>query len=186
MAWLNGASGYGGLTKAFHWLVLALFSFQLLSALIMLRLDEHGRVLGWGGSEWYNWHKTLGLVALLVACGRLWARRAGSLPDWAPGLTDLEKRVVHRAEQALYLAMFLMPISGIVFTMAAGYGVQFAGVWALPNPIGKWEPLGEVARRVHVGTGILLALALAAHLAVVFRHAVLLRDGLLRRMLPGK
>lgn len=186
MAWLNGPSGYGGLTKAFHWLTLVLFAFQLLSALIMLRLDEHGRVLGWGGSDWYNGHKTLGLLALLVALGRLWARRAGSLPDWAPGLTDVEKRLVHRAEQALYAAMFLMPLSGFVFTMAAGYGVQFAGLWALPNPIGRWEALGEVARVVHAGTGILLALALAVHLAVVLRHAVLLRDGLLRRMLPGK
>ncbi|UPY35433.1 cytochrome b/b6 domain-containing protein [Sediminicoccus sp. KRV36] len=186
MAWLNSPSGYGGLTKAFHWLTVFLFAFQLLSALIMLRLDEHGRVIGLGGSDWYNWHKTLGLVALLVALGRLWARRAGALPDWAPTLTSLDKRVVHRAEQALYVAMFLMPVSGFVFTMAAGYGVQFAGLWPLPNPIGQWEALGEAARRVHVGTAILLGVALAAHLAVVLRHVLLLRDGLLRRMLPGK
>ncbi|MEI6161994.1 MAG: cytochrome b/b6 domain-containing protein, partial [Roseococcus sp.] len=129
MAWLNVPSGYGGPTKAFHWLTVVLFAFQLLSALIMLRLDEHGRVIGLGGSGWYNWHKTLGLVALLVAFGRLWARRAGSLPDWAPTLTLFEKRVVHRAEQVLYAAMFLMPVSGFVFTMAAWYGVQFAGLW---------------------------------------------------------
>jgi len=42
------------------------------------------------------------------------------IPDWAPGLTAIEKRVVHRAEQMLYLVMFLMPVSGSVFTMAAG------------------------------------------------------------------
>ena len=93
---------------------------------------------------------------------------------------------MHRAEQALYLAMFLMPVSGFVFTMAAGYGVQFAGLGARPNPFGRGEALGEGARILHVGTGILLAAALALHLAVVFRHAVLQRDGLLRRMLPGK
>lgn len=186
MALLSTSAGYGALTKVFHWMVEGLFAFQLLSALVMLRLDEHGSVIGFGQSAWYNGHKTLGLVALLLAVGRLWARRAGQLPDWAPTLTEFEKRVVHRAEQALYAAMFLMPVSGFVFTMAGGYGVQFAGVWALPNPIGKWEALGEAARVVHVASAILLVLALAAHLGVVLRHVVLLRDGLLRRMLPGK
>ena len=91
---------------------------------------------------------------------------------------------MHRAEQLLYIAMFLMPLSGFVFTMAAGYGVQFAGLFALPNPIGRWELLGEAARIVHVACAIALLLALAAHLGVVLRHTLLLRDGLLRRMLP--
>lgn len=186
MPLLNTQEGYGGLTKAFHWVILGLFAFQLLSALIMLRLDEQGSVVGVGRDAWYNGHKTLGLVALLVALGRIWARRAGELPDWAPTLAEFEKRVVHRAEQALYFAMFLMPVSGFVFTMAAGYGVQFAGLWALPNPIGKWEALGEAARLVHVGCAILLGLALAAHLAVVLRHVLWLRDGLLKRMLPRR
>jgi cytochrome b561 len=185
MPLLNTREGYGGLTKAFHWITVGLFAFQLLSALIMLRLDEHGSVVGLGANAWYNAHKTLGLVALAVACGRLWARRQGRLPDWAPTLTSPEKRVVHRAEQALYVAMFLMPISGFVFTMAAGYGVQLAGIWSIPNPIGKWEALGEAARLTHVGCGIMLALALAAHLAVVLRH-VWQGDGLLRRMLPRR
>lgn len=181
---LNSSAGYGGLTKTFHWVTVGLFAFQLVSALIMTRLDEHGAVAGIGRDAWYNWHKSLGLVALLVALGRIWVRRMGELPPWAPGLTDVEKRLVHRAEQLLYLAMFLMPVSGFVFTMAGGYGVQFAGAFALPNPIGKWAGLAAAARIVHLGCAIGLGLALAAHLGVVFRHAVVLRNGLLRRMLP--
>jgi cytochrome b561 len=39
---------------------------------------------------------------------------------------------------------------------------------------------------VHAASGVLLAVALAAHLAVVLRHTLVLRDGLLRRMLPGR
>jgi cytochrome b561 len=186
MPLLNTSLAYGGLTKAFHWATVAIFAFQLLSVLLMVRMEEYGMAIGLRRDDWYNWHKTLGLVALLVAVGRIWVRRAGTLPDWAPTLTESEKRVVHRAEQLLYLAMFLMPVSGFVFTVAAGYGVEFAGAVALPNPIGRWEALGEVARIVHVATAILLGLALAAHLAVVLRHVLVLRDGLLRRMLPGR
>lgn len=186
MALLNSRDGYGSLTKAFHWIIVALFAFQLFSALVMTRMDDAGTVAGVGRDAWYNWHKTLGLVALVVAAGRLWARRAGELPPWAPGLTAFEQRLVHRAEQLLYLAMFLMPATGFVYVMAGGYGVQFAGVFALPNPIGRWEGLGILAAWLHVIGAVGLVLALAAHLGVVLRHAVLLRDGLLRRMLPAR
>jgi cytochrome b561 len=183
---LNTPAGYGALTKAFHWIVVGLFAFQLLSGLVMTRLDEQGVAIGLGANDWYNWHKTLGLVALAVAIGRILARRAGSLPDWAPALTAFERRLVHRLEQLLYLAMFVMPISGFVYVMAGGYGVQFAGAFALPNPIGRIGWLAEAGKLVHLGCAIALGLALAGHLGVVLRHTLLLRNGLLRRMLPSR
>lgn len=186
MALLNTPERYGAATKWFHWITVALFGFQLASALIMTRLGDDGTLAGAGQDAWYNWHKTLGLVALLVAIGRITARRMGELPAWAPSLTEIEKRIIHRAEQLLYVAMFLMPISGFVFVMAGGYGVQFAGLFALPNPIGRWEPLGEAARIVHLCTALMLVAALAAHLGIVLRHTLVLRNGLLRRMLPQR
>jgi cytochrome b561 len=186
MPLLNTPAGYGALTKAFHWAVAALFAFQLLSGPLMLRMAEGGVVLALSQDDWFNWHKTLGLVALLLAIGRILARRAGTLPDWAPTLSAFERAAVHRLEQALYFAMLLMPLSGFVFVMAAGYGVQFAGAFALPNPIGKWAPLGEAARLLHIAGAILLTGALAGHLGIVLRHTLVLRDGLLRRMLPRR
>ena len=182
MPLLNSAEGYGSLTKALHWLVVALFAFQVVSALTMTRLGDDAAA---ERDALYNWHKTIGLVALGVAVARLWARKAGELPPWAPGLTTRDQRVVHHAERALYLAMFVMPVSGFVYVMAGGYGVQFAGLFTLPNPIGRWEGLGEVAKWIHMGGAILLGVALAAHLGVVLRHTVLHRNGLIRRMLPG-
>jgi len=180
---LNTPERYGTLTKAFHWITVALFAFQLVSALVMTRLGDDGSMVGLDRDAWYNWHKTVGLVALLVAAGRITARQMGRLPAWAPTLTEGEKRIVHQAERLLYATMFVMPVSGFVFVMAGGYGVQFAGLFALPNPIGRWEVLGEAARVVHAGGAVLLLAALAAHLGVVLRHAILLRDGLIRRML---
>lgn len=172
---LNQPHAYGALTKAFHWLVVALFAFQLVSDLTMTRLGP-----GPVADDWYNWHKTLGLVALLVALARVWARRAGTLPDWAPSLSDSDKRVVHHAERLLYLGMFLMPLSGFVLVMAGGYGVLFAGRWALPNPLPRLEALAIAASWLHLATGIMIAVALIGHLWVVLRH----RRLLIGRMLP--
>ncbi len=181
--WLNSAAGYGGLAKAFHWLAVVLFAFQLLSGPLMVRMEEGGRALGLAQDGWFDWHKTVGLVALAVAVGRLLARRHGELPPWAPCLSPAEQALIHRYEQALYLAMFALPVSGFVFVMAGGYGVNLAGLWELPRT-GEAKWLAALAQWTHLGFALLLAGALALHIGVVVRHTLIRRDGLLRRMLP--
>lgn len=186
MALLNSAAGYGALTKALHWTAAALFAAQLLSGPVMVRLEEGGSALGLGQDALFNWHKTLGLVALGIAVARLLARRAGELPAWADCLTEGERRAIPRLETALYAAMFVMPISGLGFVMAGGYGVRFAGLWELPRPAAAWPLAAGLAQAVHLGCALVLAGALAWHLGIVLRHTVLRREGLLRRMLPGR
>jgi cytochrome b561 len=177
----NCREGYGSVTKALHWLVVGLFAAQYAGGLVMTRLGE-----GVTRDDLYNWHKTLGLVALAVAVVRLAARQVGALPEWAPTLSEGERRFVHRAEQVLYTAMFVMPVSGFIYVMAGDYGVMFAGVIDLPNPLGRSDALASVARVVHVAAAIVLAAAVAGHVGLVLRHTLLLRDGLVWRMLPGR
>jgi cytochrome b561 len=185
MTLLSTPAGYGALTKLFHWLVVALFAFQFAAANIMLRIDDNETALGLSQASYYNWHKSIGLVALVVAVFRVIARKRGQLPDWAPGLSAAERKFVHRAEQVLYAAMFVMPISGYLYVMAGGYGVNLFGVVNLPNPIGEWGPLAIAAKWTHILSSYALLLALAGHLGLVLRHQLLLKDGLLHRMLPG-
>jgi cytochrome b561 len=179
MPLLSTPEAYGSLNKWAHWLIVGLFAAQLFSGLLMTRLPFEGGALGVSTNDWYNWHKTLGLMALLLALGRVALRRWGGLPDWAPALTEADRRRAHRLEQGLYLGMFLLPLSGFLHVMAGGYGVQFASAFALPNPIGKIEWLGAVGRAAHILGGMLLAAALAGHVGLV------LRRGLLARMLSG-
>ena len=185
MALFNGPGGYGALTKALHWGIAALFAFQFVAGHIMVRLPADGRQLGLGVDTWFNWHKSIGLVALAVALARLWNRRQGQLPAWAPTLSDGEKRFIHRAEQMLYAAMLIMPLSGFVYVMAGGYGVLLFGAWSLPNPIGVAPSVETIAKWLHIGAGWGLAATLAGHIGLVLRHQLWLRDGLLRRMLKA-
>lgn len=182
----NSSDGYGSVTKTAHWTIVALFAVQYAAGLTMTRLAEGERALGLSGDALYTWHKTLGLVALAVAGVRLAARHVGELPPWAPSLSEGERRFVHRAEQVLYTAMFVLPVSGFVYVMAGNYGVMFAGRWEVPNPLPRSEVLAAVGRWVHIGAAIVLAAALSGHVGLVLRHALWLRDGLLRRMLPGR
>lgn len=180
MAVFNNPLHYGAATKAFHWIAVALFAFQFVSAGVMTQLAPGQAAVGLGVDSWYNWHKSLGLVALVIAILRLANRQAGSLPDWSPALGETARRAVHWLERALYLAMFAMPLSGFVFVMAGGYGVEFADRFTLPDPIGENETLAAIAQAVHAVSGWVLALSIAGHLWLVLRH-----PGLLRRMIPG-
>ncbi len=186
MPLLNSSAGYGAVAKSLHWLIAGLFALQLLSGEIMVRLAPSGTAMGVTQAGYYNWHKTIGLVALLLAVGRVVTRKLGSLPPWAPTLSEGERRFIHRAEQALYTAMFLMPVSGFLYVMAGGYGVLLFGIWALPNPIGAWPLLAVVARWTHVLAAWLLMATLAGHVGLVLWHQMVMRDGLLRRMLPAR
>jgi cytochrome b561 len=183
MGLFNTQHGYGSLTKTLHWLVVALFAFQYAAANIMLRMDDNGLALGLSQAAYYNWHKSIGLVALVVAVLRLLARRSGRLPDWAPTLSERERAFIHRAEQILYTAMFVMPVSGFLYVMAGGYGVNLFGVAELPNAIGERPALAAAAKWTHILSAYALALALAGHVGLVLWHTLVLKDGLIRRML---
>jgi cytochrome b561 len=182
----NTKDGYGALTKVLHWLVVALFAFQFAAANIMLRMEVNQPALGMSQDTYYNWHKSIGLLALVVAVLRLLARRSGQLPDWAPTLSAGECRFIHRAEQVFYTAMFVMPVSGYVYVMAGGYGVNLFGVVDLPNPIGQRDTLAAFAKWTHILSSYALLLALAGHVGLVLRHQLILKDRLLARMLPRR
>lgn len=186
MTLMNTNERYGALTKLFHWLIVILFAWQYFSGNVMTGMERGATVVGLNQNNYYNWHKSIGLVALAIAIFRLLNRFIGSLPSWAPTLSNTEKKFIHRAEQVLYLAMFIMPISGYFYVMAGGFGVHLFEVWKMPNPIGKVENIAFVAKWVHIISGYVLAAAVLSHLFVVFRHQFVMKDGLLRRMLPQR
>lgn len=186
MSLFNTQKGYGAATKFLHWLMLGVFAFQYMAAQIMTATAPSGQALGLTSSDWFNWHKSIGLIALAIALARFANRRVGELPPWAPTLSEGERRFIHRAEQVLYAAMLVMPISGFIYVMAGGYGVLLFGRWPLANPVGGVPWLATLAKWVHVGCGWVLLGAVAAHVGLVLKHQFVLKDGLLWRMLPGR
>jgi cytochrome b561 len=185
MPLVNSTAGYGALTKLFHWLIALLIVLQYTSANIMLHTPAEATTLGLDQGTYYNWHKSLGLVALLLMLARLANRRVGELPPWAATLTPLEQRIIHRTEQLLYAALLIMPLSGFIYVMAGNYGVRLFGLWDLPNPIGPAPLTAQIAMWVHVVCAMLLLLPLGTHLSLVLGHHFGMRDRLINRMLPG-
>ncbi|MBX2996916.1 MAG: cytochrome b [Caldilineaceae bacterium] len=185
MRWKNTSTHYGAVTKMFHWLVFLIFANQYIVAFAMLGIEQHETALGgFRQGTLYNWHKSIGLIALLVILFRYTWRKTTRLPNWAETLTRTERRIIHWYERILYIAMFIMPISGYLYVMAGNYGVHFFSRVHLPNPIPQSEILAALARWTHIGTAWLILIVLAVHVGLVLKHQLIQRDGLLRRMLP--
>lgn len=112
-----------------------------------------------GGEPVLTTHVVLGLSLLLLTMIRLVRRRVVPLPPWAQTLSEGERRLAHRTEQVLYLALVVMPLSGI--------GVLLLDDDLLP---------------VHIASHVTLYAALALHVGLVLKHQLVDRDRLLRRM----
>jgi cytochrome b561 len=180
----NSAKRYGVITKLLHWTVFLLFVNQFVAAFAMLTTPQGATTFGQTQGTLYNWHKSIGLIALGVALLRYTWRKTMPLPGWAPNLSAREKRLIHRIESTLYLCMFLMPVSGFVFVMTGGYGVHFFSRWHLPNFLGENAVIALLAQWTHRITAWVIVITLFAHWGLGIRHALVHRDGYLRRMLP--
>lgn len=183
MALFNSENGYGTLTKVFHWSIVILFTLQYVGGNIMTAIGFNSSFAGISTNDYYNWHKSLGLVALVVAILRIINRQMGQLPPWAPTLTGGEQKFIHRVEQVFYLAMFVMPVTGWFYVMWGHYGVNLFGVWEMPRPLPKDNTLRDIAKWAHIGAGWVLLLAMVGHIGLVLRHQLFKKDGLLKRML---
>ena len=184
MPFQNTATQYGMVTRFLHWTVFLLFFWQYLSANIMTRLGRNSLLFGLNSSDYYDWHKSIGLLLLVLALARWSWRKTTPLPDWAPTLSPIEQTISHRNEMLLYSCMFLLPISGYLFVMAGGYGVKLFGVYMLPDPIGKQEWLATSARLIHILVGYATVVFIAWHVGLGLKHHLFDRDRFLFRMLP--
>jgi cytochrome b561 len=180
----NSDTRYGTVTKLLHWAVFAAIVNQFAVAWAMLHTEEWETTFGMTRDALYEWHKSIGLVALALACARVVWRKVASLPDWAPNLSAGEKRAIHLIERALYFCMVAMPLSGLIFVMTGGYPILLFGRWDLPPFLPLNAVVSRTAQWTHAVTAVLLVGSLVAHWAVGLRHQLRDRDRYLQRMMP--
>ncbi|MGH9134016.1 MAG: cytochrome b [Ilumatobacteraceae bacterium] len=167
------------MTKTLHWLTVAAIVTQFT---IGYSLDvggsgrgrgrgrggEPGRGRGRGGDDLdvfgddglLTAHVVVGVTILVLATVRLWWRHRSTLPPWADGLSATERTVAHWTERALYLMLFVIPLSGLWLVLVSDDAVT-----------------------AHVASHIAFFVAVAAHVGLVLKHQLIHRDRLLRRML---
>ncbi len=86
---------------------------------------------------------------------------------------------------AFYAVLILLPLLGWIAANAYGVTVYLAGVIPLPALVAPDKAFAERIGGVHGTVALLLLALIALHVAGALYHALVKRDGVMQRMLPG-
>jgi len=166
---------------ALHWLIAILIvaAFALGTVMTDMRISPTKL-------QYYSYHKWLGVTVLALVAIRLLARLFSTAPAYPDTMGNWQKKVAHATHILLYVLMFAVPLSGYFYTSAAGYPVVYLGMFELPTIIGPDPELKHSLKELHeLLTNVILALV-SLHVLAALKHQFVDKDGILRRMMPGK
>jgi cytochrome b561 len=128
-------------------------------------------------------HIVLGVLLGVVLLIRIvWRTRSGRrLPPANQGLMGYVARIVHIG---LYAGLAAVVLLGV--TNAWARGDSLFSVWKIPKLYPDIPQLKPAVENLHATLANALIIVAAAHALVAIAHHFILRDGVLRRMLPGR
>lgn len=176
----NDASRYGVVAQVLHW-VIAILVF----AMFGLGYYMEDLPLSQEKLELYNTHKSLGITIFSLALIRLVWRLFNAAPPLPEHMAPWERAAAHMSHALLYGLILIQPLIGFLQSNAANFPVVVWDVLPLPAIIGTDEALGETLAGVHGVVANVLAVLILVHIAAALRHHFILKDNVLRRMLPG-
>lgn len=162
-------------SRILHWLMAALLLSMLFIGITMVSsVESYHRLL--------SIHRPLGIAILILAIVRIVNRRLTPLPPFLETMSQRERVISSWSERLLYTLMVALPLVGWSMQSAGGYPIVMWGSFHLPPILPKSNALYTVLRDAHCVLAFTLFATFLAHLSGVLFHALVLRDGILRRM----
>ena len=138
----------------------------------------------------YNWHKWAGITILTLSTLRLLWRvthRPPALPNAiADAMPAWQHWAHHGTHYVMYALFFLVPLIGWAYSSAAGFPIVVFGVLPLPDFVPVDKALAEMIKPLHELSAFALIGLAGLHIAAALKHQWIDKDGLLKRMLPGR
>ncbi len=173
-------TGYGATAIGLHWIVALLIFAAFGLGLYMTGIPG----LTPTKLKLFSYHKWIGVTIFVLAVLRVLWRATHAAPAVAAGTPAWQARAATGAHHLLYLLIIVVPLSGYLYSCAAGVPVVYFGLWELPMAIAKDDATKEVLKVVHAWLNYLMAAIVVIHAAAAIKHQLIDRDGTLARMLP--
>ena len=189
---MNPKSTEGSLTEApligkrfdptsivLHWLTVLLIIGQFTTAWLHEAVG-HGTTLG---SEILDLHRTMGMLTWTVALGRVvWRHRFAYLPPFPESMPKLQPWIAKANEYGLYALLLVQPVTGFAGMIFDGRPFNLL-IWQVPALMAPDATIHLLLEEAHKAGGKALLVLIGLHASAALFHGLVLRDGVLQRML---
>jgi cytochrome b561 len=176
----DDGTNYDNVAVALHWATALLVVVQFVSAISWDYFAKPTR------HTMESVHISLGVLLTAVILARIvWRLIPGhQVSSLQLGWVRLASKGVH---YLLYLLLIAQAGTGFAFRWAQGHAVEFFGLFGIPGPYGQLaRPDRRLLHEVHEYIGWAIVILAFAHALAALYHHYVLKDRVLRRMLPGE
>jgi cytochrome b561 len=172
---------YSPLNQSLHWITAICMLTILPLAWVMTNAKEGTPF----DTALFNWHKTFGIIVLLVTAFRIVWRFIDPPPAYPPAVAGWEKGLASVTYWLFFAVMLWMPVTGFLTSTYGGHDTKLFNAIPTPLLLAPDKNRSELFGMLHgLGQWAVYAL-IALHLSAVAFHLVFKRDGVLGRMLPA-
>ena len=168
---------FAAFSRLLHWTMAAMILTMLFIGVAMVASLANYHAL-------VSIHRPLGIAILVLVVVRFVNRQLSPLPPFPATMSRGERRVARVSELTMYGLMFVLPLVGWGMLSAARYPIVLYGDLRLPFILPHNAMLYAVLRRAHTILAYLFFLTFLAHFGAILFHTLIVRDGILKRMVP--
>lgn len=180
----EGVIRYNNVAVAFHWIIAVLLLVQIYVGWTFGDMEQ-----GPARDSWFEWHRTLGFLILILSIGRLAWRFINPPPPWPPELPRWERSLARINHALFYIVLIALPLTGWIY-VSTGSTAAETGITTIlggtPWPIipGLPSALHGPSADVH---GVLVKTTYALivlHVGAALKHQFIDKARVANRMPP--
>jgi superoxide oxidase len=165
---------------ALHWLTVILIIGQLATAWLREAVGHQSSL----AIELLATHRANGLLIWTVGLLRLvWRHNFAYLPPFPQRMSKLQQRIAKANEYGLYALLFVQPITGLSRVLLRGKPFELL-IWKVPAVLEPNPAISILFAEAHEFGAKALVVLIGLHVGAALFHRLVLRDGVLQRMLP--
>ncbi len=174
---------YSRIAILLHWLIAFLIIGQLAGGIYM-----HKFASGLQKFELYQWHKSFGIVVLLLSLARLGWRLTHKAPPLPEGMKPFERFAAKGTHIGFYFMMIGVPLAGWAMVSSSPLGLETKLFKVIPWPhipgIEVSDVLTQRFKNIHEILAKLTIALIVLHIAAALKHHYVNKDTILMRMIP--
>jgi len=176
----NGDDRFDQTSIILHWLTVLLIVVQFASIWAHEAVGHQSNL----GTAFLSLHKNAGVLTWIVVVARLcWRHYFAYLPPFPPTMSKFQQTIAKANEYGLYILLLAMPITGLIRVVLRGQPFDLF-VWQVPALMEPDPAIRSLFVEAHETGAKALMILIGLHAGAALFHRLVLRDGVLQRMLP--